>query len=73
MSSILPIIGINSPGSVAAAAADHTAVYLIINILWSHTLSSSRVLKFLYRLDNHVSPREDTTKFGPRAVADGKI
>lgn len=63
----------NPSGPFAAAASDHTAAYLIINILWSHTLSSARGLKFLYRLDNHVSPREDTAKFGPRAVADGKI
>lgn len=71
MSSLLSFLGINA--AAGAATPDHTAAYLIANILWSHTLSSSRAMKWLLRIDNHVSPREDSSKFGPRAVADGKI
>ncbi|KAM3524517.1 hypothetical protein MY4038_007724 [Beauveria bassiana] len=49
------------------------AEYLIANILISHTLSSTRGLKWLWRIDNHVSPRTDLEKSGPRAVLEGRL
>lgn len=52
---------------------DLTATFLIANFVWSHALSSSRALKMLYRMDNHVNPRADLDKFGQRAVLEGKI
>ncbi|KAK8143350.1 hypothetical protein G3M48_007373 [Beauveria asiatica] len=49
------------------------AEYLIANILISHTISSTRGLKWLWRIDNHVSPRTDLEKSGPRAVLEGRL
>lgn len=49
------------------------AEYLIANILVSHTLSSTRGLKWLWRIDNHVSPRTDLERSGPRAVLEGRL
>lgn len=69
MSSLATIFGYNA----SADPRNMMAEYLIINALWSHTLSSTRALKVLYGIDNHVSPREDFEKYGPRAVKDGKI
>ncbi|EGX92929.1 hypothetical protein CCM_04301 [Cordyceps militaris CM01] len=49
------------------------AEYLIANILLSHTLSSARILKVWFGIDNHVSPRDDLARFGPRAVLEGHL
>lgn len=49
------------------------AEYLIINTLISHTLSSTRGLKWWWGIDNHVSPRTDLEKSGPRAVLEGRL
>ncbi|OAA61415.1 Membrane-associated, eicosanoid/glutathione metabolism (MAPEG) protein [Cordyceps fumosorosea ARSEF 2679] len=49
------------------------AEYLIANILLSHTFSSARVLKMRFGLDNHISPRADLERFGPRAVLEGRL
>ncbi|KAJ3496961.1 hypothetical protein NLG97_g2268 [Lecanicillium saksenae] len=57
----------------AANPENHIAFYLIANALWAHTLSSSRALKFLLGIDNHVNPRAYLDKFGHRAVLEGKI
>ncbi|KID59221.1 uncharacterized protein G6M90_00g066720 [Metarhizium brunneum] len=69
MSSLASILGFGS----SSEPRDMVATYLIVNALWSHTLSSTRALKMLYKMDNHVSPRTDLDKFGPRAVLEGKI
>lgn len=67
MPSLSSLAGYGNPSE------NHLAWYLIANALWSHTLSSSRALKFILKLDNHVSPRADLDKVGSRAVLEGKI
>lgn len=52
---------------------DLTAWYLVINVVWVYSISSSRALKMLYGIDNHVNPRSDLDKTGPRAVLESKI
>ncbi|OAA45784.1 Membrane associated eicosanoid/glutathione metabolism-like domain protein [Beauveria brongniartii RCEF 3172] len=49
------------------------AEYLIVNILIAHTLSSTRILKIRWRIDNHVSPRTDLEQSGRRAVLEGRL
>lgn len=70
MSSLATLFGLSAAGGEPKFMI---AEYLIANILLSHTLSSTRGLKFLWRIDNHVSPRTDLEKSGPRAVLDGKL
>jgi uncharacterized MAPEG superfamily protein len=69
MFSLASIFGFDA----AANPPDMLAGYIIFNALWAYTLSSSRAVKVFYKMDNHVSPRADLDKYGPRAVLDGKI
>ena len=70
MSSLSTLFGLSATGGEPKFMI---AEYLIANILISHTLSSTRGLKWLWRIDNHVSPRTDLEKSGPRAVLEGRL
>jgi len=45
----------------------------MFNFVWAHILTSSRTLKQRYGVDHNVNPREDLTRFGEKAVQEGKI
>lgn len=47
--------------------------YLIFHCVNAYSLLSSRPWKTYYKIDHNVSPRDDLTKYGPAAVAKGKI
>ncbi len=70
MSSLSTLFGLSATGDEPKFMISE---YLIANILISHTLSSTRGLKWLWRIDNHVSPRTDLEKSGPRAVLEGRL
>lgn len=47
--------------------------YLIFHFVTSYILLSSRPWKLFYKIDHNVSPRDDLAKYGPAAIAKGKI
>ncbi|KAF2171672.1 hypothetical protein M409DRAFT_50337 [Zasmidium cellare ATCC 36951] len=47
--------------------------YLIFHFIYAYILLSSRPWKLAHKIDHNVSPRDDLTKYGPSAVAKGKL
>lgn len=52
---------------------NHTAEFALGHFAWAYLILAPRHLKQYHRIDHQVSPREDITKYGPSAVAKGKL
>jgi uncharacterized MAPEG superfamily protein len=52
---------------------NYAPFYLSLHFIFAYCVLAPRHLKQLYGLDHNVSPREDLTKYGDRAVSSGKI
>ncbi|KAM3419749.1 hypothetical protein BST61_g3082 [Cercospora zeina] len=50
-----------------------TANYIIFHFIFAYAGISTRPWKHHHNLDHQVSPREDLTKYGPKAVTSGKL
>ncbi|PPJ60773.1 hypothetical protein CBER1_02340 [Cercospora berteroae] len=50
-----------------------TSSYIIFHFIFAYAGISTRPWKTHYQIDHQVSPREDLTKYGPKAVAAGKL
>ncbi|KAK4544105.1 hypothetical protein LTR36_004603 [Oleoguttula mirabilis] len=72
MSSLLTTLGLRSSGPFTQPPSQ-AAGYLIFHFLFAYGVLSSRMLKLYYGIDHNVSPREDLTKYGQKAVENGKI
>jgi len=63
------LVGLKAGSETANLAPYHT----MFNFLFAYVFLSSRGLKHYLKIDHNVSPREDVSKYGERAVAEGKI
>lgn len=72
MSAILSALGLHA-SSPLDVPPSYGAYYLIFHFLWAYAGLSSRPWKRRYGIDHQVSPREDLTKYGTKAVESGKI
>lgn len=73
MSALLTALGLQSPSPNTAPPPSYAATAIIFQFLFAHAAISTRPLKNYYRIDHNVSPRQDLTKYGPAAVAAGKL
>jgi len=69
MSSLTKFVGLQVSSGAANLAPYHT----MFHFLFAYAFLSTRGLKNYLKIDHNVSPREDTSKYGERAVAEGKI
>lgn len=69
MSSFVNFVGLRAGSDVANFAPHHTMFHFV----FAYVVLSSRLLKQHLKIDHNVSPREDVSKYGERAVAGGKI
>ncbi|KAJ9638688.1 hypothetical protein H2204_004164 [Knufia peltigerae] len=70
-STLATMLGLGSDG--LAPPPNNAPYHAIFNFLFAHVFLSSRLLKNIYGFDHNVNPREDVSRFGERAVQDGKI
>ena len=75
MSSIAAALGLHGAGPLGPSTSvpNYGPAYLIFNFLLAYGGLAPRHLKQYYGIDHNVSPREDLTKYGERAVRDGKL
>lgn len=71
MSSLAAILGLKS--NTLTTVPNYAPYHAIFNFLFAYAFLSSRALKNRYGLDHNVNPREDVSRFGERAVQEGKI
>jgi len=72
MSSLATMLGLKSNGPLSSPP-NNAPYHAIFNFLFAYVFLSSRFLKNTYGLDHNVNPREDVSRFGERAVQEGKI
>ncbi|KAK5119557.1 hypothetical protein LTR85_007385 [Meristemomyces frigidus] len=72
MSSLLTTLGLQGTGPLTPPLS-HTSGYIIFHFLFAYAALASRLPKQYYGIDHNVSPREDIVKYGPKAVASGKV
>jgi len=72
MSSILTTLGLRASSPVFPPPV-LTHYYITFHFIFAYGVLSSRTWKQYYGIDHNVSPREDLTKYGQRAVESGKI
>jgi len=61
------------PLSLTSSASNLTAAFALGHFAWAYLILAPRHLKQYYGIDHQVSPREDINKYGPSAVAKGKL
>lgn len=66
------MLGLRSSTSVGEPP-NLAGYYMMFHFLFAYAGLSSRALKLHYGIDHNVSPREDTAKYGAKAVESGKI
>ncbi|KIX04780.1 uncharacterized protein Z518_05651 [Rhinocladiella mackenziei CBS 650.93] len=71
MSSIATTLGLHANGLTPVPC--QAPYHAIFNFMFAYVFLSSRLLKNSYGIDHNVNPREDITRFGEKAVHDGKI
>ncbi|KAK5080857.1 hypothetical protein LTR70_009517 [Exophiala xenobiotica] len=69
MSSLTKFVGLKLGSDAANLAPYHTMFHFV----FAYAFLSTRGLKNYLKIDHNVSPREDTSKYGERAVAEGMI
>ena len=69
MTSLVKSIGLRAGSDTSNLAPYH----LMFHFIFAYAFLSSRGLKQYLKIDHNVSPREDTTRYGERAAAAGKI
>lgn len=63
----------SSSSSPTSSSSNLTAAFALGHFAWAYLILAPRHLKQYHRIDHQVSPREDITKYGPSAVAKGKL
>ncbi|KAJ6028956.1 hypothetical protein N7499_000098 [Penicillium canescens] len=71
MSAILTTLGLRA--AAGQQPANHAAGFLVGNWFLAFCFMSIRGEKMYYGLDHNDSPREDLSKYGERAVQEGKL
>ncbi|KAH6670801.1 hypothetical protein B0J14DRAFT_597084 [Halenospora varia] len=71
--SILTTLGLRAASSTTPPPGSLAASLLLTNWFIAYIVLSTRFIKHKYRLDHNVCPREDTAKYGPEMVKQGKI
>ena len=69
MSSISGVLGLNAAPTTGNLAPYHT----LFHFLFAYVVLSSRFTKIRLKIDHNVNPRGDVTKYGARAVQEGKM
>jgi uncharacterized MAPEG superfamily protein len=72
MTSLFTALGLR-PSSLLTPAPTYTGYYIIFNFVFAYAGLSARALKFHYRLDHNVAPRQDIATYGEAALKAGKI
>lgn len=72
MSSLFTTLGLRKDDALHPPP-NQSPYHVIFHFFFAYCILSSRGLKAFLKLDHNVSPREDISKYGEKAVADGKI
>lgn len=74
MSSTLTILGLKAdPGNPIVEPPNLAPYHTLWNFFFAYVVLSARMAKMMLKLDHNINPRLDLSKYGQRAVAEGKI